>query len=100
MNEAKIRQMVSEYLDKGGSTMGLTLSELKTKYPKLCAELKAEHRAQYDKEHGGSLEAQAAKVIAEQGRVGKQLKTKPEHLKSEEERAGDQIAGKARVKRK
>jgi len=99
MNEAEIRQFIIEYLDKGGSKMSLTLSELKRKYPQVVAELKKEHRKEYDAAHGESLEMRAAEQISKQGKIGKDLNLKPDHLKSEEERAADQIASRGGIRK-
>ena len=97
MNEREIRQIVTEYIE--GGKMSLTLDQLKEKYPKLVAELKAEHRKEYDKAHGGSLEQAAGDQIA--GKAGvKTPNRKPEAEKSEEEKAADAIAQRAGVKRK
>ena len=99
MNEREIRQFIIECFEKGGSTMSLSLIELKQKYPDLVAQLRKENYAEYLKTGGGNLEEKAAAVIAKQGRVGKPLNTKPQHEKSSEEAAADQIAGKAGIRK-
>ena len=97
MNEAEIRKIVSEYLMNKGDKMNL--SELKQKHPDLVVQLRKENYAEYLKTGGGNLEEKAAAVIAKQGRVGKPLNTKPQHEKSSEEAAADQIAGKAGIRK-
>lgn len=96
MNDAEIRRIVSEYFDKGGSKMNL--KDLKKDHPELVAELKAEHYKEYLEKGGGSLEQAAGDQIA--GKAGvKTPNIKPQHEKTEEERAADQIASRGGIRK-
>ena len=100
MNEREIRQFIIECFEKGGSTMSLSLIELKQKYPDLVAQLRKEHYAEYLAKGGtpGNLEEEAANQIANKGGV-KKTKPRPTGSKTAEARAADQIAGRAGIRK-